>query len=190
MSVDFAATVTVSFSVQALLEEAGATVATLLGVPVAPAPTVLLGRQRDQGRVSSPGRAPYPGELDVLFLGPRADRVSAASGAPVLDIVDGDGNDLVVPFESGSATGEWRLILTPRRDPVGIVWGMASALAAARLGHGRFIDDDLRLTDPPLGDPDAFVAAVRRSPSGGAYPDVTREFLGQFDGVRDWLGLP
>jgi hypothetical protein len=182
MSVDFEATVSTPFSVAALVAAARATVAELVGLPVVPAPRVFLGRVRVSGRVTNAGREPRPGELNTLMLGG-----GPGSRLPEIDIVDPAGDDLVVPFESWSGSGGSRVIFSPRRDREGIVWGLGFAIAAARLGSGRLVDDDLRLTDPPITDPDAFVAATRRPPHPGPFADAIREFLAQFDAVRGWL---
>jgi hypothetical protein len=182
MSVDFAARVTISFSVGALMTTAGEIVARLLGLPDVLLPEVRLGRERHMGLVTTRGRQPREGELDRMLLGPRPDPTNAW---PAIDIIDRDGNDLVVPFESRSSSGGWRVVFTPRRDQAGIVWGLAFALAAARLGRGQLIDDDLRLTDPPITDPDVFVAAVRKPANEtSGFDAAARGFIAQFK--RGW----
>lgn len=154
--------------------------AELLGLAEVPAPALVAGRRREQGRVVSPGRPLSADDLRSTSLGPGVPD-------PLVEAVDDAGGALVVIIPT--AAGGGGLIFSPVRTPHAVVTGLAMALAAAIEGGGRVVDDDLRLlaaAGTSDDDPSAFVAATGLAPQPGSMADAVHAYLDQFDHVRDW----
>jgi hypothetical protein len=176
MAVEFAVDLAVPVRLAALLETAQAVQAELLGLPAAPALTVVVGRDREQGALTEQGRPATPDEIEAIEIGPGQPSSS-------WEVVDDGGDTLVLPLVAPFAR-DVRLTLEPRRDARGIVTALSLALAAALLGNTTVIDTDLGL----VGDrtPAEFVQARRLSPDERPISDASLRFLRRFEATQDW----
>jgi hypothetical protein len=182
VAVDFAATATRSFPLDALVGTAARTAAELAGGVRPPAVEVVLDRPRADGRpVSSGHRADAEEQRDFL-LGPRP---LPPGSDRAIDLLDGEGRDVVFVFES-PAPGDWRVVASPVRAAPAIVWGLSVAVATALLGEGRVVSDDLRLFPPEVEDPREIVALTRLPASEGSFGDAATAFLRQFEHLGQW----
>ena len=180
MAVDVIAVVQRPLTLERLLARAREVVRDLLGGVELPPVTVALDRTRVMGRVAAPGHVASEEELRETLLGPRGVR---AGHDGTIDLVDEDGVDVLNIFDS-PRNRPWRVVFLPRRDPAGLVLGLAFAIAAALEGAGTVISDDLALMNSPIEEPHELVAATRLPLGQRSFEDASVAYLDQFTESR------
>jgi|GEM_PF-6331637 len=171
MSVDFNALVLKPITMLNVLRTAESVLAELVGVADPPAIRAVIGRRWQLGRTDDDGTEMTTEQLATVVIGlGRTD--------PGIELIDESGADLAGLVVSTTST-DCILVVSPRRDARGIVSGLAIAMAAALLGDGRVIDNDLRLVEDEA-DIASIVASTRLPPHDQPIADACASYLRQF----------
>jgi hypothetical protein len=165
MSVDLVATLCRPVSLNAVVETARETLSTLLGGSAVPAFEVAADSEYRQGA--------------TVIGGPI---VSGVVGFEIAVPATGDGVRLMV-VDHGD---ERRAVFSPDRTCVGVAVATGLALAAARLGHGEFLDYEIFMLTPPVHDPGQVVSRTRLVDGGGDFGARCERYLRQFPDLNGW----
>jgi len=178
LSVEFNAVMTRAVAVGDLLSAAGTILVELTGIDEAPPTVAVVGNERRLGRVVGAGQTLGPDRLATTWLGPGVPD-------PHLEIFDDAGTELAQLVVS-AAPDAWIVTVSPGGPARAIVSGLAFACAAALLGDGQVVDNDLRLTDGYEHDIGGFVAATRLPPGPRTLDGACLEYLRRFPQLEGW----
>lgn len=178
VSVDLYAAVQEPVSFATVVDAAGATMCELLGLESVPAIGVFAQPLYELGQRVHPGRRMSDRDLAADMIGGRMsaghfDFRLAGRGDLARFIVVGD-------------EGMTDAVFSPTRTCAGVVLATALSLAAANHGHGQFVDLEIRMTELPEPDPEAFVEHTRLSGQGTNFDLQCERFMRQFTRLNGW----
>ena len=188
---DLSATISTGFTLSALTLAAGELVGELAGTD-APEVLAVVGRRYHRGVEIDPGAAAPPGAcIRVGDLGPSGahrsvDRFDLELRSPP----DRARVRVVDHGRRGRGGDGTTMAISPQRTPVGVLLATAAALAAATVGEGEFVDLDLRLVDPPITDPQAFVDRTRLQPTDLPLAAAALAWVRRFEHLGAWPPAP
>jgi hypothetical protein len=77
-------------------------------------------------------------------------------------------------------------VFSPSRTCVGVVLATALSLAIAERARGDFVDNQIRMLDPGVSDPEAFVERTKLAEEGTDLDAQCELFMRQFARLEGW----
>ena len=190
MSVDLVATLEKPVTLDAVLQSGRQVLADLLGV-AAPELVVVVDREYRQGVRLGGGRQLAVAELRETVIGhriPAADNGFAESIHFEIDIpATGDGVFLMmIDYQGDGPDDELHAVFSPYRTCVGVAVAAGLALTTARLGHGRYVDEEIGMITPSENDPDDVIDRTRLSEAGEDFAVQCEKYVRQFRHLNGW----
>jgi len=190
MSVDLMATLEEPVTLDAVLRSGHQVLSDLLGV-MAPELVVVAEREYQQGRRIDEGRRLVEAELRETTIGhriPAAENSFAGSIHFEIDVpATGDRVLLMAIDHQGAGLDDGRhAVFTPSRTCVGVAVAVALGLATARLGHGQYIDGQIKMVSPAENEPDDIIRRTRLSGRGEDFAVQCEKYVRQFPHLNGW----
>jgi len=190
MSVDIVATLAEPVTLDAVLRSGRQILFDLLGV-AAPDLVVVADRQYQQSRRIGEGRRLVEAELRATTIGhriPAAENSFAESIHFEIDVpATGDGVFLMAIDHQGDGLDDGRhAVFAPYRTCVGVGVAVALGLATARLGHGQYIDEQIKMVSPTENDPEDIIHRTRLSGKGEDFAVQCEKYVRQFRHLNGW----
>lgn len=194
MSVDLTAALRVPITLAATLSQTRSTLCDLLGTLDVPDLTIFAERQYQQGVQTDPGRRLDTAELATTIIGdPIAADETGQSGSIHFEIdvpTTGDSVRLTVidyhheQFDENRRQRE--AVFSPTRTCVGVVVATALALATAQLTHGEYIDEEIRMLQPEVHEPEQVIQHTQLPKSDTDFATQCEKYLRQFPNLEGW----
>jgi hypothetical protein len=195
VSVDIIATMRTPVALDQLVAAARETLRQLLGLEAAPVIEVFADWRRADTRRRLGAEEMRSTLIGERIPGPVLKRPSTCDFA--FETVDGDGAWLMVADwtgieELGGSDGseeivDWTdAIFSPHRTCVGVMMATALALAAASCGGGAFVDDQIRMLEPAVTQPDRVIELTRSPDRGTDFARRCERYLRQFPRLQGW----
>ena len=201
MSVDLVGSIRNPVPLDLLVAAARDTLTQLLGLSAAPAIEVTARRRYQRGEVVDAGHLLSEDELaselvGTHLLGPPLERSSASFDFGLRgyhDFVRLMVFDHCDPLDPGGEDNHVDAVdacFMPQRTCVGVLLATALALAAATRGDGEFVDIEISMLEPPVGDPVRVIELTKLPDAGDDFETRCVRYMRQFPNLDGWPADP
>ncbi|GAB2828779.1 hypothetical protein GCM10027176_36220 [Actinoallomurus bryophytorum] len=93
---------------------------------------------------------------------------------------------MLIDHHMGEEDSPVEAVVSPTRTCVGVVLATGFGLAAAIIGQGEIVDDEVGMLRPPIEDPLTFIERTRLAGRQGDFALQCERFMRQFPHLSGW----